>query len=61
VRRPWRRLFCCVAAVLLTVVAGYPAPPAPPAKTSIFDVLYRADGAPAAGTLVITCARSTVN
>ena len=54
VHRPWRRFFCCVVVVLLTAAAGYPVPPAAPAKTTVSDVLYRADGTPAAGTLVIS-------
>ena len=33
-----------------------PPPPTPPATTTISDVIYRADGSTAAGTLLITWA-----
>ena len=52
--RPGRRLFYCLA--LLAVTAGL----APlvradsPAKTLINDVIYRADGTPASGTLLVS-------
>ena len=54
--RPTGRLFYCLISVLVAVgvVRGAPPPPTPPATTTISDVIYRADGSPAAGTLVIT-------
>ncbi|HYX69791.1 MAG TPA: hypothetical protein VE825_11705, partial [Terriglobales bacterium] len=54
VRRPWRRLFSLPAALLLAVSAGQAAPPAGPARTTVSDVVYRADGSLAAGTLLIS-------
>ena len=49
------RLFYCLLSVLVAVSPGAP-PPTPPATTTISDVIYRADGSTAAGTLVITWA-----
>ena len=53
--RPVGRLFYCLISVLVAVgvVRGAP-PPTPPATTTISDVIYRANGSTAAGTLVIT-------
>ena len=42
------------AALLLAVSGGQAAPPAGPARTTVSDVVYRADGSPAAGTLLIS-------
>jgi hypothetical protein len=42
------------AALLLAVSAGQAAPPAGPARTTVSDVVYRADGSLAAGTLLIS-------
>ncbi|MGH9671446.1 MAG: hypothetical protein ACRD3A_15185 [Terriglobales bacterium] len=54
--RPAGRLFYCLISVLVTVsvLCGAPPPPTPPATTTISDVIYRADGSTAAGTLLIT-------
>ena len=54
--RPAGRLFYCLISLLLAVggLRAAPPPPAPPATTTISDVIYRADGNPAGGTLVIT-------
>lgn len=49
-RRPGR-LFCCLIALLL---AANLVSAAQPTKTLITDTLYRADGSPAAGTLLIS-------
>ena len=43
-----------LAALLLAVAGGQAAPPAGPARTTVSDVVYRADGSPAAGTLLIS-------
>ena len=53
--RPAGRLFYCLISLLLAVgmCRGTP-PPTPPATTTISDVVYRADGSTAAGTLLIT-------
>jgi hypothetical protein len=55
--RPAGRLFYCLISVLVVVgvTQGAP-PPTPPATTTISDVIYRADGSTAAGTLLITWA-----
>jgi hypothetical protein len=55
--RPAGRLFYCLISVLVAmgVSRGAP-PPTPPATTTISDVIYRADGSTAAGTLLITWA-----
>ena len=42
------RLFCCL------LMLGTAAFAADPAKTVVSDILYRADGSPAAGTIVIS-------
>lgn len=54
--RPAGRLFYCLISVLVAmgVSHGAPPPPTPPATTTISDVIYRADGSTAAGTLLIT-------
>ncbi|MDP9264086.1 MAG: hypothetical protein M3O85_07190 [Acidobacteriota bacterium] len=52
--RPAGRLFYCLISVLLAVGVTHGAPPTPPATTTISDVIYRADGSTAAGTLLIT-------
>ena len=54
--RPAGRLFYCLISVLVAVGVsrGAPPPPTPPATTTISDVIYRADGSTAAGTLLIT-------
>lgn len=49
------RLFCCL---LMYAVAAFAAEPA---KTVISDVLYRADGTPASGTLVISWGQSRLS
>ena len=49
-RRPLGRFFCCLISLLLAVLA---ADASGPATTSVTDTVYRADGTPAAGTLVI--------
>jgi len=55
--RPAGRLFYCLISVLAAVGVSRGAPPqAPPATTTISDVIYRADGSTAAGTLLITWA-----
>lgn len=56
--RPAGRLFYCLISALVAVglAHGAPPPPTPPATTIISDVIYRADGTPAAGTLLITWA-----
>lgn len=55
--RPAGRLFYCLISVLVAVGVSHGAPPpAPPATTTISDVIYRADGSTAAGTLLITWA-----
>jgi hypothetical protein len=56
--RPAGRLFYCLIPVMLAVgvLRGAPPPPALPATTTISDVIYRVDGSPAAGTLLITWA-----
>lgn len=56
--RPAGRLFYCLISVLVAVSVsrGAPPPPTPPATTTISDVIYRADGSTAAGTLLITWA-----
>ena len=52
---PAGRLFYCLISVLLAVGVCHGAPPpTPPATTTISDVIYRADGSTAAGTLLIT-------
>ena len=45
-----RRLFC----LLLCVLAGLASQAQSPATTTISDTVYRADGTPAAGTLLIS-------
>jgi hypothetical protein len=54
--RPAGRLFYCLIPVMLAtgLLRGAPPPSTPPATTIISDVIYRADGSPAAGTLLIT-------
>lgn len=54
--RPAGRLFYCLISVLVAVGVsrGAPPPQTPPATTTISDVIYRADGSTAAGTLLIT-------
>ena len=53
--RPAGRLFCCLISVLVAVGVSHGAPPqSPPATTTISDVIYRANGSTAAGTLLIT-------
>ena len=56
--RPAGRLFYCLISVLVAVGVsrGAPPPQTPPATTTISDVIYRADGSTAAGTLLITWA-----
>ena len=55
--RPAGRLFYCLISVLVAVgVSRGTPPPTPPATTTISDVIYRADGSTAAGTLLITWA-----
>ena len=49
-RRPLGRLFLC-AAILAAAAAGYGASPV---TTTVSDVIYRADGTPAKGTLLIS-------
>ncbi|MFB3815896.1 MAG: hypothetical protein ACE14L_17470 [Terriglobales bacterium] len=51
-RRPWRRLFYCLISLLLMAAVGRTQ--AGPAKTLISDTMYRADGVPASGVLVIS-------
>ena len=48
--RPFGRLFFCTAIVLALVTASSAAP----ATTTVSDVIYRADGTPASGTLLIS-------
>lgn len=45
------RLFCCLTSLLLAASLTFAAQPS---KTLITDTLYRADGSPAAGTLLIS-------
>ncbi len=45
---------CLIFAALATGVAGALPPQSVPVLTSIADVVYRADGTPASGTLLIT-------
>jgi hypothetical protein len=52
-RRPAGRLFC-FAAILLAAAAGVRAADTPPTTTLIQDIVYRANGTPATGTLVIS-------
>lgn len=53
--RPAGRLFYCLISLLVAVGVTHGAPPpTPPATTTISDVIYRADGSTAAGTLLIT-------
>jgi trimeric autotransporter adhesin len=49
-RRPVGRLFLC-AAILAATAAVYGASPV---TTTVSDVIYRADGTPAKGTLLIS-------
>ena len=49
-RRPWGRLLLCLIAALLPLTAAHAAGPN---VTTVSDTVYRADGTPAAGTLVI--------
>lgn len=49
-RRQWR-LFCFMACVML---AGVPCTAQTPALTTVSDTVYRADGTPASGTLLIS-------
>ncbi|MBZ5648309.1 MAG: glycoside hydrolase family 55 protein [Acidobacteriia bacterium] len=49
-RRPLGRFFCCLISLLVALVA---ADASGPATTSVTDTVYRADGTPAGGTLVI--------
>lgn len=51
--RPMRRFFYCLISVLL-MAAVATAQQAAPAKTLISDVVYRADGSPATGTVLIS-------
>ncbi len=51
IRRPLGRLFSCLISLLLAVGVSRGADPG---KTLVSDVVYRADGTPAAGTLLIT-------
>jgi hypothetical protein len=50
VRRPLGRLFYLVLPVLMGLVSQAQAP----ATTTVSDIVYRADGAPAGGTLLIS-------
>jgi len=50
VRRPLRRLFLLLLPALLTSVVAAQGPP----TTQISDTVYRADGTPAGGTLLIS-------
>lgn len=53
--RPAGRLFYCLISLLVAVGVCHGAPPPTgPATTTISDVIYRADGSTAAGTLLIT-------
>src|SRR5579871_5208457 len=52
VRRPIGRFFCAI--FLLIIAAAVPARPATPATTTVSDIVYRADGTPAGGTLTIS-------
>lgn len=51
IRRPWGRLFLFAILFLLVVTRIYGAAPA---TTTVSDVIYRADGLPAEGTLLIS-------
>lgn len=51
-----RRLFCCLLTMLLTMEVAAQAPAG--STTTIQDVIYRADGTPASGTLVISWGNS---
>lgn len=53
-RRLTGRLFYCLISVAVCVVLGRAVPPPGPATTVIQDVIYRADGTPAQGTLLIS-------
>jgi hypothetical protein len=69
-RRPMGRLFYLVLAMIVEIAglaalvnllslggvvrAAAPAPPTGPATTTVSDTVYRADGTPAQGTLIIT-------
>lgn len=53
-RRLTGRLFYCLISVAVCVVLGRALPPPGPATTVIQDVIYRADGTPAQGTLLIS-------
>ncbi|MGO9210833.1 MAG: hypothetical protein ACLP2H_12015 [Terriglobales bacterium] len=47
-----RRLFCCLISLLLAVRMAAQAPAG--STTTVQDVVYRGDGTPASGTLVIS-------
>src|SRR5438309_2099657 len=49
--RPWGRLFYCAISVLVAVASVHASGPA---MTTISDVVYRANGQTASGTVVIT-------
>src|SRR5580700_8785248 len=54
-RRPWGRLSCWIAAMVLWVTAASAAPmPQGGSTTNIADTVYSASGTPAAGTLIIS-------
>jgi hypothetical protein len=54
-RRPWGRLSCWIAAMVLWVTAASAAPmPQGGSTTNISDTVYTANGTPAAGTLLIS-------
>src|SRR5258706_6307412 len=49
-RRPWGRLFLCLISLMIAVRLEATGP----TLTTITDVVYRADGSAASGTMVIT-------
>ena len=52
--RPYGRLFNCLVLVAVIFALSPSLRADPPNKTLISDVVYRADGTPASGTLLIT-------